>query len=205
MKRLISLFFILSLFSFAAIAQLQPAPKFASKAQKAILSINSYDKKGDLMKSGTAFYIGPNGEAIADYSLFKNASKAIVIEASGKQYEVESILGADDTYSLVRFHVNTKGKAYLNSTQSIQGLGANVYAVNYLKEKVRVCPQGMIESLDSINGKYAYYKFSVDMGDQYVGAPVFNADGEVIGLLHSALGQGIISAVMLSIYVFVRN
>lgn len=190
MKRLsfILSFFVLS--SFVAFAQLQPAPKFASKAQKAILSLNSYNKKGDLMKSGTAFFVGPNGEAIADYSLFKNASKAIVIDAAGKQYEVESILGADDTYSLVRFHVDTKGNAYLKSAQYIQGLGANAYALNYSKDKISVCPQGVIESLDSINAKYGYYKFSVNMGDDYVGSPVFNDAGEVIGLLHSALGQG---------------
>lgn len=190
MKRLsfILSFFVLS--SFVAFAQLQPAPKFASKAQKAILSLNSYNKKGDLMKSGTAFFVGPNGEAIADYSLFKNASKAIVIDAAGKQYEVESILGADDTYSLVRFHVDTKGNAYLKSAQYIQGLGANAYALNYSKDKISVCPQGVIESLDSINAKYGYYKFSVNMGDNYVGSPVFNDAGEVIGLLHSALGQG---------------
>lgn len=142
------------------------------------------------MKSGTAFFVGQNGEAIADYALFKNAYKAIVIDASGKQYEVESILGADDTYSLVRFHVDVKGNSYLSSAQYIQGLGANVYALNYSKEKVSVCPQGVIESLDSINAKYGYYKFSVNMGDQYVGAPVFNANGELIGLLHSALGEG---------------
>ena len=194
MKRLFSFITLLILSSSLSVstilAQLQSAPKFAAKAQKSILSINTYDKKGDLMKSGTAFYIGANGEAIADYALFKNAYKAMVIDASGKQYEVESILGADDTYSLVRFHVNTKGNSYLSSANYIQGLGTEVFALNYSKDKITSCPQGVIENLDSINGKYAYYKFSVDMGDKYVGSPVFNVNGEVIGMLHSALGKG---------------
>ena len=177
-------------FSAIAFAQLQPAPKFAAKAQKAIVSVNTYDKKGDLMKSGVAFYIGPNGEAIADYALFKGASKAIVVDADGKQNEVECILGADDTYSIVRFRVNVKGNASVAPVKYMQSVGTTVYALNFSKEKITVCPVATIASLDSINGKYAYYKFSNDMGNQYVGGPVFNSGGELIGILHSALGQG---------------
>lgn len=174
----------------AALAQMQSAPKFASKAQKAILSLNTYDKNGDLMKSGTAFYVGPNGEAIADYQLFKGASKAMVVDASGKQYDVECILGADDTYSVVRFHVETKGNAVLKVAEYIQPVGAAVYALNYSKEKISTCPQATIEGVDSIDAKYGYYKMSNNMGDEYVGAPLLNQSGELVGILHSALGQG---------------
>lgn len=183
-----SLLFAFTLIS--AFAQLQPAPKFASKAQKAILSLNTYDKKGDLMKSGIAFYVGQNGEALADLTFFKGASKAIVIDASGKQFDVDCIQGADDTYSIVRFRVNTKGNAYLNIPKTIQNNGQMAYVLNYSKEKVKTCPQATIEGLDSIDSKYAYYKFSADMGNDYVGGPVFNDNGEVIGVLHAALGKG---------------
>ena len=194
MKRLLTIltFFILHSSLFILYAQsLQPAPKYASKVQKAIVSLNTYNKNGDLLKSGPAFYIGKDGEAIADYSLFKGAYKAMVIDASGKQYDVESILGADDTYSLVRFHVNTRGNAFLGMVNRIQSVGSAVYALNYSKDKILICPQGAIESFDSLNSKYAYYKLSVNMGDLYVGGPVFNDNGEVIGILQSALGKGI--------------
>lgn len=189
MKRLF-LSLVFSFFLIAAFAQLQPAPKSAGKAQKAILSLNTYDKNGDLMKSGVAFFIGQNGEAMADYSFFKGASKAIVIDMSGKQYDVDCIQGADDTYSVVRFRVNTKGNAFLNTPKYIQGLGQSVYALGFSKDKVKTCPQGTIESLDSIFSKYAYYKLSSDFGDEYLGAPLLNDNGEVVGILHSALGKG---------------
>lgn len=181
---------LLAAVSVLTFAQKQPAPKFASKAQKAILSVNTYDKNGDLMKSGNAFFVAQNGDAIADYSLFKDAYKAIVIDASGKQYEVESILGADDTYSIVRFQVNTKGNAYLTPASYIQSEGSTVYALNYSKDKVTECPQATVESFDSIDAKYAYYKFSADLGNDYVGGPVLNQNGEVIGILNPSLGQG---------------
>lgn len=190
MKRTILSILLLTI-SLLSFAQPQPAPKFASKAQKSILSLNTYDKNGELMKSGTAFFVSQNGDAIADYSLFKNAYKAMVIDASGKQYDVDCILGADDTYSIVRFHVNTKSNSFLTTAKYIQSIGTKVYAISFSKDKISVCPQSTIESLDSINAKYAYYKFTSDMGNDYVGSPVFNEAGEVIGILHSAMGQGI--------------
>lgn len=174
----------MSLISFAQ------APKFASKVQKAILSLNTYDKNGNLMKSGNAFYVGQNGEAIADYSLFKDAYKAMVIDASGKQFDVDCIQGADDTYSLVRFQVNTKGNAYLTLCSSIQASGSNVYAIKYSKDKIKTCPQGTIESFDSINGTYAYYKLSSELQDEYLSAPLFNENGEVVAILQAAVGNG---------------
>ncbi len=184
--------YLLTLFSiaFSLVAFSQSAPKFASKAQKAILSLNTYDNSGTLMKSGTAFFVGQNGDAIADLALFKGAYKAIVIDASGKQYDVDCIQGADDTYSVVRFKVNAKNKEYLTPTQQIQSIGTTVYALNYQKGKISTCPQGTIEGLDSINSKYGYYSLSSDMGDEYVGGPVFNEAGELIGLAQSALGTG---------------
>lgn len=189
MKRLF--FLILNLFlSLLTFAQQQSAPKFASKVQKGIISVNTYDKKGDLLKSGTAFYISQTGDALADYTIFKGASKATVIDASGKQLDVDCINGADDTYSVVRFHVNTSKSNALTIPQYIQSVGGNVYALKYEKGKISTCPQGTIESLDSINGKYAYYKLSADLGSDYVGCPLFNDNGEVIGILQSAMGRG---------------
>ena len=109
MKKYTILLFSLFLLALTGSAQ----PKFASKARKGIVSINTYDQQGNLLRQGTAFYVGADGEAVADYKTFKGAYKAIAVDASGKQEEVERILGADDTYSLVRFRVKGKGGASL--------------------------------------------------------------------------------------------
>ena len=186
MKRYFLTLLALSL-TFLSFAQ---APKFAAKAQKAILSLNTYDKNGNLMASGNAFFIGQNGDAIADYSLFKGAYKAKVIDAAGKQMDVDCIQGADDTYGVVRFRVSTKGNAYLNVASSIQGTGSNIYAIKYSKDKITSCPSGTIENFDSIDSKYAYYKLSADLGDEYVSGPVLNENGDVIGILQPAIGRG---------------
>ena len=92
-----SLLLTFSLFCMACMACAQP--KFAAKARKGIFSLTTYDKQGALLQKGIGFYVGGNGEALADFRLFKGASKAIVVAADGKQLEVDYVLGADDAYS----------------------------------------------------------------------------------------------------------
>lgn len=178
----------IALISFAAVAIAQ-VPKGLAKLQKAIVSVNTYDKNGDLLNSGTAFYVGANGEAIADYSLFKNAYKATVIDMSGKQADVDCILGADDTYSVIRFKVNTKGNAILTCCSDIQENETMAYIVPFTKEKLKNCKSAIIESNTKLNDKYAYYTLSLDLGPELVGCPMFNEKGEVVGILQPSLKE----------------
>ena len=97
---------VLFILSFSPLfAQQAPLPKYASKVQKAIVQLNTFDKDGNVLHTGTAFYVGENGEALADYALMKDAYRAVVTDQSGKTADVDCIKGADDTYSMVRFLV----------------------------------------------------------------------------------------------------
>lgn len=75
------------------------------KAAKAQISIVTMNEKGDMLQSGSGFFIGKDGTALADYQLFKQASKAKVVSGEGKEYEVEAIIGASSLYDLVKFRV----------------------------------------------------------------------------------------------------
>ena len=75
----------------------QSAPKWTKKVQKSIVSVLAYGKDGKLLHSGTGFYIDARGTAVADYSIFRDAYSASVVDASGNKSNVCRILGADDT------------------------------------------------------------------------------------------------------------
>ena len=170
----------------ASVAQ---APKGINKIQKAVISVNTYDSKGELLKSGTGFYVGADGEAIADYSLFKNAHKATVIDMAGKQADVDCILGADDTYSVVRFRVKTKGNAVLSPVADAQADLTDVFVVPFSKEKIKNCRNTTIESHTQLKEKYAYYTLTDDLGEEFTGCPLFNAKGELIGIIQPSLKE----------------
>ena len=171
-------------------AQLASTPKFAGKVQKAIVELTAYDREGKVLRTGTAFYVGEDGEALADYALLRDAYKAVVTDASGKQAEVDCILGADDTYSMVRFRVKTASNAVLPVSPTAVAVGSAVYALAFTKQKSRVCPSGSVVQATPVGEQYCYYTLSADLGQATVGAPVFNEGGELVGILQpSARGK----------------
>lgn len=185
MKRIILTFSFFSLLFSFVMAQ----PKFLSKVQKGIFSVNSYDKQGNLLRQGVGFYIGANGEAIASYNVFKNAYKAVVVDGNGNQSEVDCVLGADDTYSVVRFRVNTKGNAVLTAATTPQPIGAQCYAVGYANKGTATSDNAAISDTAMIQGKYIYYGLAKTLDEKLIGSPVFNESGNVMGMLHPAIGN----------------
>ncbi|MBQ0023150.1 MAG: hypothetical protein KBT29_07920 [Prevotellaceae bacterium] len=189
MQRILSTLLII-IFQFAFFVIHSAAqPKFAGKVQKGIFSINTYDKQNNLIHQGTGFYVGQNGEAVASYAVFKNAAKATVIDAAGKQYDVDCVLGADDTYSLVRFRVATKGNAVLNTSSAAQSKGTTMYALGFSNSGTAQSDVSAVSDTVMIDGKYVYYALGKVMDEKLIGAPVFNADGTLVGIMHAPIGE----------------
>ena len=74
------------------------APKWADKARKAVFSIVTYDKNNQIKGTGNGVYIDAKGIALSDYTLFEGAERALIINADGKQCEVNRIMGANSMY-----------------------------------------------------------------------------------------------------------
>ncbi len=184
MKKRNIIFVLLSLVALAGWAQ----PKFASKVMKGIVSVNTYDKQGALLRQGTGFDIGANGEAVANYKLFRDAYKAVVVDASGKQLPVDCILGADDTYSMARFQVNTKGNVALSRVGKNVPLNARVYILKGSTSDAMQSEQAVVSDTSMIQGKYVYYGLDKKVNDQLLGSPVFDEAGQLMGILHSTIG-----------------
>ena len=103
-------FLLLLLLSVVTLHSWGQAPKWLDKTRSAVFSLIAYDADGKMLHSGNGFFIGEDGTAIADYSVFEGAQRAVVVDAQGKQMEVEMILGANEMYDVTKFLVNTGGK-----------------------------------------------------------------------------------------------
>ncbi len=164
-------------------------PKFASKVKKGIFSVNTYDKNGNLLRQGKGFYVGDNGEAVADYRLFKNAYKAVAVDAAGKSVGVDCVLGADDAYSMVRFRVATKGNAVLPSVKVFQPMNSKIFVLNGADKADMKSEQATVADTSLIQGKYVFYGLDRKVDDNLIGLPVFNEAGVLVGMLHSSMGN----------------
>jgi tetratricopeptide (TPR) repeat protein len=196
MKRI---FFIALLAMSSLMLQAQEAavPKWGSKAMKSIVEVLTYDKDGNLKSQGTGFYISSDGVALADYALFKDAYSAVVVDVNGEKNDVKWILGADDTYSMVKFKVATAGSsskkkespAALPMAESAASEGAMVFTLKYSKEKVKTCATAQISSVKTVADSCLYYTLSYATDDSYLCAPAFNAKGELLGVTQPSMGS----------------
>lgn len=172
-------------------------PKWGSKAMKSIVEVLTYDKDGNLKSQGTGFYISSDGVALADYALFKDAYSAVVVDVNGEKNDVKWILGADDTYSVVKFKVATAGSsskkkelpAALPIAESAASEGAMVFMLKYSKEKVKTCATAQISSVKTVADSCLYYTLSYATDDSYLCAPAFNAKGELLGVTQPSMGS----------------
>lgn len=162
----------------------QALPKWASKAQKAVFSVVTYDKNNSILNTGNGFFIDEKGTALSDYTLFKGASRAVVITADGKEQPVKYILGANGIYDVIKFSVECSKKTpALPVANSALPVGQTAYLLPYSTQKNSKGKQGTVNKIDTIGNNSYYYTLNFATEEKEISCPVMNEAGEVIALV----------------------
>ncbi|WP_274972697.1 tetratricopeptide repeat protein [Bacteroides fluxus] len=167
------------------------APKWVEKAKRAVFSVVTYDREDKILNTGNGFFVTEDGIALSDYSLFKGAQRAVVINSEGVQMPVEAVMGADDMYDVVKFRVGISGKkvpALALATVS-PAVNTEVCLLPYSTQKDRSYTAGKVKEAAKIAEKYFYYTLDMHLKDKMVSCPVMTADGQVFGLAQKSSGQ----------------
>jgi tetratricopeptide (TPR) repeat protein len=158
-------------------------PSWAKKATNAVFTLKTFNADGSLLGSSNGFFIGEQGQAISSFSPFKNAQRAVIIDAQGKEIEVECLMGYNDMYDVAKFQVAAKKTQALSIAQSPANSGANLWLIPYSVKKVPNFINGTVNNAEKFGEGYSYYTLNITANDQQVGSPLLNEQGEVIGIL----------------------
>ncbi len=150
---------------------------------KAMVNIISYSANDAVLHSGYGFYVAEDGTAVAPFQLLKGAERADVIDYKGNKHQIERILGANSTYDLVKFRINTPKKkvSFLkpgNTTATVQMPLSLVRYTN--KKKEALLPVNVQSAADY--DSYKYYDISAANEDAYQGCPLIDEDGKVLAI-----------------------
>lgn len=182
MKRILLLLILIGCQILPAIAQ-KDTPKWMEKSKKAVVTVTTYGKDGNTLASGTGFFVSETGDVISAYDFFKGADKATVTDFEGKILPVETIMGADEMYDVIKFKVAAPKKvAFLPLAKEPVAKGATVYLLPYSSGKDIVSEKGTITEVVKLKDPYSYYTISFPLKEGQVNAPLLTADGEVFGL-----------------------
>lgn len=171
---------IISLVTFAQ-------PSWVKKATKSVFTLKTFSADGALMGSSTGFYISPDGVAVSSFSPFKGASRAIIIDAAGKEYPVSYLLGANETYDVAKFKVEAKKLQPLTIVNDQLAAGNAVWLLPY--REVKHVTKGTVSNTETFNKSYHYYTLDLQTNEQHVGAPLLNDAGEVVAILQPSTGS----------------
>lgn len=187
MKRII-LFGVLScVFLTAAFSQ----PFNVKKVSKAVFTLKTFNAEGTLIASNNGFFIGDDGMAVSSFEPFRGASRAVVIDAQGKEWPVEAICGANDSYDVAKFRVGVKKVQGLPvaSVQMTEGSECWLLAVG--TQRAVMAEKATVRRVENFRDDYAYYTLarSVSIVAPVTDAescPLLNADGQVVGIMQRA-------------------
>ena len=170
------LLILLGVMPLVAMAQ----PSWVKKATKSVFTLKTFAEDGSLIGSSNGFFTSDKGDAVSNYTPFKGASRAVVIDASGKELPVVSIVGVNDMYDVVKFRVNGKTQPLAISSATTP-VSSQVWLLPY--HEVKNVPAGTIRKAETFQGEYEYYTVALTMPVNTVSTPLINQAGEVVGLM----------------------
>lgn len=179
-------FYIATMLLIAA-TTLYAQPSWVKKATKAVFTLKTFDAGGALLGSTCGFFTGEQGEAVSSLTPFKGAYSAVVIDAQGKEWPVKCMLGANDTYDVARFRVDTKKTSPLAIAQTNAAPNATVWLLPY--RELKNVPQGYVRKAEIFRDSYAYYTLALNMPEGTASCPLMNEAGEVIGLMQQPFNR----------------
>ena len=153
------------------------------KAAQSVFTLTTFNADSSIHTTTHGVFCGNNGEAIAMWHPFTGASRAVIIDARGKQYDVDAMLGASDIYDICRFRVKDVQNAPSLQLATTDAAVQTVYAVGYdlKKADIRKLSPVRTEKFMTTNN---YYVFNdVDVSASMLGCPIVNESGQLLGIM----------------------
>ncbi len=146
-----------------------------------------YTESEDGYSQGSAFVVDKNGLAISNYHVFESASSAIAINEYGDEFMITEIIEYDEENDFIIFRLgNQDNIPFLTISNKFPIIGENCFAVGNPKGLTQTLSTGIISGFRN-DKNLIQTTTSITHGSS--GGPLFNENGQVIGVTSSGLGE----------------
>lgn len=185
-------YLIILLYTLFIIPCLAQTPKWLKKVRGAQVAIMVYNKNGEMTETQGVF-ADAKGTVLTEYDALKYATKAVIVDAGGKEYPVKEISGANAMYNVVKLQIELgKGKiTYLTPSTEQAAEQSVVYILPNVKAgKNTPCTEDTIVKVETFKENYNYYTINKPSNERQKNSAILNEDGKLIGLLQLAAKTG---------------
>lgn len=139
---------------------------------------------------GTGFFITSSGVGISNYHVFEGGDykKAIIKTIDNHQYRVINVLKSNKKLDFIVFEVENDHYdfPFLNIASKMTNVGEDVFAIGNPKGLEHTLSKGIVSSYRENN---TMIQTTTEITHGSSGGPLFNMQGEVIGITTSGVGE----------------
>src|SRR3982750_2838829 len=178
--------------SAAAHAQ-ENLPELVRRVKPSVVSIITYDARGEILLSGSGFFTRPN-QVVTNLHVIAGAHRAEIrtLDGKGRTYPVNGILAVDEEGDLAVLGVNLpEGRARaIEVTTDLPEEGESVFVIGNPLRLEGSVSNGIVSAVREVPGIGQILQITAPVSHGNSGSPVFNMKGQVVGVVTIRVTNG---------------
>jgi tetratricopeptide (TPR) repeat protein len=188
---LLALFFVTSI-NTIAVAQ-ENLPDLVRHVKPSVVSVTTYDAKGESLISGSGFFIRP-GQVMTNLHVVRGAQRAEIktLEGKGRSYPVAGLLAVDEEADLALLSIDLpleRSRAALMGT-ALPEEGEKVFAIGNPLRLEGSVSDGIVSAVRDVPNLGKIIQVTVPISHGNSGSPLFNMKGQVVGIVTVKVTNG---------------
>lgn len=168
-------------------------PDLVRQVKPTVVSVVTYDAKGESLISGSGFFIRP-GEVMTNLHVVRGAQRAEIktLEGKGRTYPVSGLLGVDEEADLALLKVNVpseRARAAVMAT-ALPEEGEKVFAIGNPLRLEGSVSDGIVSAVRDVPNLGKIIQVTVPISHGNSGSPLFNLKGQVVGIVTVKVTNG---------------
>ena len=168
-------------------------PELVRRVKPSVVSVLTYDTKGEPLISGTGFFIRP-GEVVTNMHVIKNAHRVEIhtLEGKGRTYPVAGALAVDDEADLALLKVDLPADRSRTITfaTSLPDEGEPIFLIGNPLRLEGSVSNGIVSAVREVPDLGRIIQVTAPVSHGNSGSPLFNMRGQVIGIVTVKVTNG---------------
>jgi len=177
----------------AASAAPESLPDLVRRVKTSVVSVLTYDAKGEPLISGTGFFVRP-GEVVTNMHVIKGAHRVEIhtLDGKGRTFPVAGALAVDDEGDLALLKVDLPAERSrpLPMTTSIPDEGEKVFLIGNPLRLEGSVSDGIVSAIREVPDLGRIIQTTAPVSHGNSGSPLFNMRGQVIGIVTVKVTNG---------------
>jgi hypothetical protein len=173
--------------------KVEALPDLVRRVKPSVVSVLTYDAKGEPLISGSGFFIRP-GEVVTNFHVIKGAHRVEIhtLEGKGRTYPVTGALALDEEadLALLRAELPADRARPLPMTTSLPAEGETVFVIGNPLRLEGSVSDGIVSAVREVPELGRIIQITAPVSHGNSGSPLLNMRGQVIGIVTVKVTNG---------------